>query len=222
MCAVIGVSNDNVTDLDLIKRVFRESEIRGLHATGVTYFKEGKLHTIKDTIKGSEFFDKYSLEDMLDGTSLKLIGHCRYSTSDLEFNQPMESPDFSVVHNGVITQEPAELWKELYGVETRTRNDSELLLKYLTHECISWPNASIAYVSLNSAGQMHAYRNGKRPLHISMADNGFLVTSTEDIAKRAGVEVSVNAHINGTYHFENGGVRVEYEESMKPDLQRTF
>lgn len=222
MCAVIGVYNYNVTDLDLIKRVFCESEIRGLHATGVTYYKEGKLHTIKDTIKASEFFDKYPLEDMLDGTSIKLIGHCRYSTSDLEFNQPMETHNFSVVHNGVITQEPPELWNELYEVDTVTRNDSELLLKYLINECVSWPDASIAYVSIDSYGQMQAYRNGKRPLHISYVDNGFVITSTADIAKRAGIYTAVEAEMNGTYHFINNGVDVEYDKTYQPDLQRTF
>ena len=56
-----------------------------------------------------------------------MIGHCRYSTSDLQYNQPIYNDDYSIAHNGVVSQEMPERWKELYGYDCKTKNDSELI-----------------------------------------------------------------------------------------------
>jgi thermostable 8-oxoguanine DNA glycosylase len=48
MCSVIGVFLRNITanDIAIVKKTILESRIRGMHATGVSYFKSGKIHTI--------------------------------------------------------------------------------------------------------------------------------------------------------------------------------
>ena len=131
MCAVIGARLNSPTsnDLDLVRNVFLESRIRGLHATGLSYVKNGKVATLIEAAPAPDFSPLSKMEQLLneDG-NLYLIGHCRYSTSDLRFNQPIQTSDnLSLVHNGVVTQELPENWEKMYGYHTETQNDTELL-----------------------------------------------------------------------------------------------
>jgi len=50
MCAVIGTSltNPSIEDLDMVRNLFLESRIRGLHATGLSYVKQGKVVTLRE------------------------------------------------------------------------------------------------------------------------------------------------------------------------------
>lgn len=193
MCAVIGI--DGMVSVDLVKNLFVESQIRGRHATGVSYWKEGKVHTIKEPISAEEFIEKHNPEDWFDYGSLTMIGHCRYSTSDLEYNQPIANDEKAVVHNGVITQEMPEKWEELYGYKCETRNDSELL--FHSWDLHKWPDASIAAIFL-SEGRIEWGRNGKRPLWISWNnDEGIIITSTKDVAERVGLKNSEKVYYKG-------------------------
>ena len=154
MCAVIGavLKNPTLKDFESLKRVFLESKIRGLHATGISFLPRwtDDIVTLKEPIPADAFIEKHMHNDNFkdfinkDG-NLYLIGHCRYSTSDLEYNQPISNKKASVAHNGVITQELPEKWKELYGYDCSTKNDSELLL-HTIEENVSplrrWKDAS--------------------------------------------------------------------------------
>ena len=87
MCAVIGalIQNPTKQDFESIRKVFLESKIRGMHATGMTILFNGKLITFKEPVPADKFRHLDDLEEMVsDDGSLKLIGHCRYSTSDLQ------------------------------------------------------------------------------------------------------------------------------------------
>lgn len=195
MCAVIGMILQAPSEVEfaMVRRVFLESMIRGKHATGMSFLPHWskEVQTIKEPISAdkfiAEFLDNYSLEDMLneDG-NLYLIGHCRYSTSTLEFNQPIYNNDKSIVHNGVITQELPENWKELYGYECMTHNDSELVL-HSPDPLNEFAHMSMSVCELNSNKQLRVYRNGKRPLYLTSTDKGRIITSTSDIATRARV-----------------------------------
>ena len=133
MCAVIGAifKNPTTEDFEMIKRVFLESKIRGMHATGISFlpaWSDDEIETYKEPVPADRFEWINKLDECVasDG-NLYLIGHCRYSTSDLAYNQPMVAPDLkkSIVHNGVITQELPENWQELYGYDTlTTKNQS--------------------------------------------------------------------------------------------------
>ncbi len=207
MCAVIGavLNNPNIIDFDLLLKVFIESKIRGLHATGLSYIKNNRVITEKLPIPADQFpfdFPEYVNED----GNLYLVGHCRYSTSDLQFNQPISNDNFSVVHNGVITQELPEHWKELYGYDCTTRNDTELLLHTLEDNKSSlevWQNSSLAVCELYKDKTLRFYRNGKRPLYSAQLSNGWLVTSTENIPNRAGVNASSSIIDVNTYYCVN-------------------
>ena len=124
------------------------------------------------------------------GKALTLIAHCRYSTSDLNDNQPIHTKHDALVHNGVISQESPDKWKSLYGITTKSHNDSELLFRSRLsgHDPFkTWPDASIAAVELSVGGGMRFYRNGKRPLFYAQAKGLLAVFSTQDIGERAGL-----------------------------------
>lgn len=191
MCAVIGVKilNPNAHDIQLVRNLFHESRIRGKHATGVTYYKEGVLNTIKEPIPADEFIAKHNPREWIDSDEITFIGHCRYSTSDLNYNQPIADDALSLVHNGVISQELPSNWKDSYGIECETKNDSELLFHTLKqgHSPEYWKDASISAIWLTEDGTMRYNRNGKRPLWVFENDRYTILASTRDIMKRAGL-----------------------------------
>jgi glutamine phosphoribosylpyrophosphate amidotransferase len=224
MCGVIGaiIENPSKEDFDAIKRVFLESKIRGMHATGLSYVKDNKIYTEKFPVSSDQFpfdFPKYVNQD----GNVYLVGHCRYSTSDLEFNQPFNNDTISVVHNGVITQELPEKWKDLYGYDCTTKNDSELLLHTLEDgKCpiTTWIDSSLAVCELWVSKELRFYRNGKRPIYFTSLPNGYIITSTEDVAKRAGLDLSVEIPMNTYMNIDQYlAVTIEKVYTNNVDMQ---
>ncbi len=202
MCAIIGayIENPSSRDLIMLADVFRESSIRGLHATGISWVRDGEVKTRIDAKPATQFLESLDLNNCVneDG-NLYLIGHCRYSTSDLEFNQPLWNENISIVHNGVITQEMPENWERLYGYKCKTRNDSELILHTLEAKkspLQEFPNASMAVVELYKEKKLRFYRNGKRPIYFTSLPNGGIITSTKDIAVRADLKDPIEIGMN--------------------------
>ena len=194
MCGVLAITIDdfNEGDHDLVRGLFHQSMIRGKHATGVSYVKNGIVNTIKEPIPADEFIKKQDLNTWRneDG-NLYCIGHIRYSTSDLRYNQPMESDTLSIVHNGVISQEPPERWRELFDLETKTANDSELILRQLesekAHPLKAFHPASMAVCTINDEKDITAFRNEERPLYYYSDSRMTIFASTADILRRAGL-----------------------------------
>lgn len=206
MCAIVGavIAKPTTEDLLMLHRVFLESKIRGMHATGISYVKDNKVITEKLPVPADEFPFKFAEYVNEDG-NLYIIGHCRYSTSDLEYNQPIANDDKSIVHNGVITQELPENWKSIYGYDCVTKNDSELVL-HSSDPLIEFSHMSMGVCELKTDKTMKVYRNGKRPLYLSATSNGCIITSTKDIAKRANVkgiteEIPMNTYLTFDEHL---------------------
>ena len=196
MCAVIGIEISGVTaqDISSIRHLFIESRIRGKHATGVSYLKEGKVHTIKEPVDAVEFMENNNPADWVDENGdIKAVAHCRYSTSDLRFNQPIADEGLSLVHNGVISQELPENWKELYELDCETANDSELLFR--RPDPTAWETASISALLLDRNGIQYM-RNGKRPLWTAEVDRGKIYSSTQDIIKRSGFKTLETSRVD--------------------------
>jgi len=222
MCAVVGaiLLEPSKEDLLMLHRVFLESKIRGMHATGISYVKNGKVITEKMPVPANEFPFNFAEKINEDG-NLYLIGHCRYSTSDLEYNQPIGNDDSAIVHNGVITQELPENWKSIYGYDTITKNDSELVL-HSADPLREFSHMSMGVCQLNANKTLRFYRNGKRPLYLSSISNGCIITSTADIANRAEVlgrpvEVLMNHYITFDEHLAMMIEKVEVADAV--DLQ---
>jgi glutamine phosphoribosylpyrophosphate amidotransferase len=192
MCAVIGAYLQQPTkeQIETLKRIFLESQIRGRHATGLSVLKNNKPWSFVTAEPAEVMVEQFEWGSLQSNDTLALIGHCRYSTSDLRYNQPLRTGNVAIVHNGVITQDPPELW-DRYGYELETSNDSELLLRSVVagnEPLTEFANASIAALELHKGGKMRWYRNGKRPLYTTKVDNGYFITSTKDIALRAGLQ----------------------------------
>jgi glutamine phosphoribosylpyrophosphate amidotransferase len=223
MCSVIGVFLRNITanDIDIVTKTILESRIRGMHATGVSYFKSGKIHTIRKPVSAKKFLEENSVENFVEGDQLTMIAHCRYSTSDLEFNQPIYNKDLSIVHNGVISQELPENWESIYGIKTKTKNDTELLL-HADNPLVYWKDASISAIELRADKTIRYYRNGKRPLYHSKLKNGFIVTSTSDIMKRVDSSIDSVRLFPGIYNIIKDNVlhenNIQHIEEIESEL----
>jgi glutamine phosphoribosylpyrophosphate amidotransferase len=222
MCSVIGaiIKEPRAEDFSMLRRVFLESKIRGMHATGMSIIYNGKILTFKEPVPADRFVHLDNLEEMVnDDGNLYLIGHCRYSTSDLEYNQPIANENLSVVHNGVITQELPEKWKELYGYDCETKNDTELIL-HTAEDCISplvrWKDSSLAVCELHIDKVLRVYRNGKRPLYLTNISNGCIITSTSDVPKRAEVPGNpINILMNHYITFDDNLAMTIEKEDIK-------
>ena len=220
MCSVIGavIQSPTKDDFETLRRVFHESKIRGMHATGLSYVKANSIVTQKLPVSADKFpfdFESYLNED----GNLYLIGHCRYSTSDLEYNQPMADDTKAIVHNGVISQESPEKWKDLYGYDCMTKNDSELVL-HSKDPLREYSNMSMGVCELSLDKKVRFYRNGKRPIYFTLFDNGCIITSTKDIAKRAGLDMPVEVPMN-MYMTVDGylSMNMERVDIINKDLQ---
>ena len=220
MCSVIGaiIHKPEYEDFQKLEKVFHESRIRGLHATGISYVKEYTIHTVKLPVSADMFpfnWNDYVNED----GNLYLIGHCRYSTSDLEYNQPINNLTTSVVHNGVITQELPENWEELYGYKCETKNDTELILHTIDDDKSPlevWKDSSLAVCELWFCKRLKVYRNGKRPLYLTSLDNGCIITSTRDVIVRSGItfptaDIPMNTYITFDEHLTMSMEKVQVE-----------
>jgi glutamine phosphoribosylpyrophosphate amidotransferase len=230
MCGVIGVHLEDVKkeDLKLIQSLFLQSMIRGKHATGVSFYSCGKIHTIKEPIPADKFIEKYDVREFVDPATLSitLIGHTRYSTSDLRHNQPFQGRDTAIAHNGVISQDP-DLWE----YKTETGNDSELILRCIEqndHPLEVYKNRSMAVVVLDGE-ELHAFRNHERPLWFANLRRGVVFSSTKDILKRSGVtegihqceplvKYTVGKHACGTHVCGMLVDRTYFDKNLK-DLQ---
>lgn len=197
MCGVLGIAikEPKENEFELIRRLFVQSMIRGKHATGVSYVKNGKVHTIKEPVDAYQFINKQNIPDWVneDG-NIYCIGHVRYSTSDLSYNQPMATEELSIVHNGVISQESPETWKDSYGYETLTKNDSELILRCLEKGELplhKFQPSSMSVCTLDKDKVLTAFRNEARPLYYAFASNGIIFASTADILKRSGLASTI-------------------------------
>lgn len=225
MCSVIGalIQNPTEKDFESLKNVFLESKIRGMHATGLSYLKGDKIITYKEPVPADKFSKLNELKEMVnDDGNLYLIGHCRYSTSDLLYNQPIASETHSIVHNGVITQELPENWDKIFHYPCETKNDSELVL-HSANALGEYPDASMAVCELSVKDKhLVVFRNGKRPLYLTSLVNGVIITSTADIPKRAGIRMpAVEVPMNTYLTFDsNMTMNVDLVKTKKPDLQK--
>jgi glutamine phosphoribosylpyrophosphate amidotransferase len=224
MCGVIGalIQNPTAKDFEAIRNVFIESKIRGMHATGMSVIFNNKIMTFKEAVPADRFVHLDNLEEMVnDDGNLYLIGHCRYSTSDLLYNQPIANETHSIVHNGVITQELPEKWNEIFHYPCETKNDSELVL-HSDNALGEYPDASMAVCELSVKKELLVFRNGKRPLYLTSLANGVIITSTADIPKRAGIKMPpVEVPMSTYLTFDsNMTMDVNTVNTKKPDLQK--
>ena len=183
MCAVVGAYSKDKVNLESFQRVIVQSMIRGKHASGIAWNDNGKL-AYRVISESANFLEFKGIETNM------IIGHARYSTSDLNYNQPITSDSIAIVHNGVISQENPDTWKAIYGYDFKTRNDSEIILRSYEnkkHPLHLTGSMSTIILDLTNKPTMLFFRNEQRPLYYS-TDSGIVVASTKNILERSGFE----------------------------------
>lgn len=243
MCGILGIRcKDTEIGGVIFEQLLRQSQIRGKHATGISYYENDKIETETRPIPANSFADLVEMPE-----STYILGHTRYSTSNLMYNQPISNNKLSIAHNGVITQEAPEKWEKHFGYDNlKTTNDSELVLKCLSHDNVfnrkllftKFPTASIACGVLKNK-KMSCFRNNTRPLWIfesvicfgdEPAFTGF--ASTKDIIERTFKEfdsyfevIIKEAKPFVEYVFEEDGTIKELKMTkpsiMTPDQQKS-
>ena len=183
MCAVVGAFSKTKVDLDLFQKVMVQSMIRGKHASGIAWNNNGKLaYRIID--ESANFLAFKNIDTNM------IIGHARYSTSDLNYNQPIKTDKIAIVHNGVISQEHPNTWKDTYGYDFDTKNDSEIVLRsYENNKHPLQLDGSMATIILDMTEKptILFFRNEQRPLYYS-TDKDIYIASTKNILERSGFE----------------------------------
>ena len=215
MCGVIGIISKKVLSQAQISNLLVQSKIRGQHATGISYVQD-------DVIKTS-IIPKNAEHIGLENVHTKtLIGHARYSTSSLEYNQPISYLDVSIVHNGVITQENSANWGK-FDYDFQTANDSEFILKsYLEgkHPVKEYKEASISSVILdNNTGEVHFFRNEKRPLYYAETKDTYYIASTKNILVRSDYENITKCDSCYNYTIKNNKLKKYKIRDTLEDLQ---
>lgn len=188
MCGIIGFIGKNTPEnMEKLTKLFIESGYRGVHATGYSVLTKDGIQTVKEPLPAKDFLEKHPMK--FDEDVVCLIGHTRYSTSDLEFNQPLTLGSFKAMAvNGVIDQSDPSTWAAKYNSEFSTRNDAEILLNQSGyHEVLDLfdVRGSYAFVELTK-DKLRFGRNAYRPLWYTNAVNEIWVASTRDILERAG------------------------------------
>lgn len=224
MCGIIGVYLRKVTQaqLEIVTEIILQSGIRGVHATGLSYLLNGKIITMNKHHSADKFLEGHHLKHFVDTDGgLYLIAHTRYSTSDLKYNQPIGDTKLSICHNGVISQESPKKWKKIFGLETKTSNDSELIYSCIKagKEPLEYFDGSMAVCTLENK-ELKAFRNHERPLWYSVLKNGIIFASTNDILVRSGLENNKKCEMFTKYIF-NGELYIEKLRKVMrtPDLQ---
>ena len=183
MCVVIGAYSKDKVNLKLFEKVILQSMIRGKHASGIAWNDNGKL-AYRVINESATFLTFKGIETNM------IIGHARYSTSDLNYSQPITSDTIAIVHNGVISQENPDTWKATYGYNFQTRNDSEIILRSYEnkkHPLHLTGSMSTIILDLTTKPTMLFFRNEQRPLYYS-TDSGIFIASTQNILERSGFE----------------------------------
>jgi len=202
MCGIIGIfGNENAANLATLG-LFAEQH-RGQESCGmaVNNGKTIKLRKKMGLVKDVFTTDKIKI---LDGTIA--IGHVRYPTrgaSSVYNSQPhvvetLSGPSYALSSNGdIINYKEIRTWLEEKGVYFASKNDGELILKYIVYhveaENYSVPEA-IKHLMKNIKGafstilstktKMYLFRDayGFRPISYGKTKEGAVVVASESCA----------------------------------------
>tara|TARA_R110000787_G_scaffold117540_2_gene228216 strand:- start:2294 stop:2935 length:642 start_codon:yes stop_codon:yes gene_type:complete len=212
MCGVIAMQSQDFVDLNLFKKILIESMVRGKHSTGVSWLENDEIKTITRPLSADKF-------DMPNIKTKSIIGHCRYSTSSVKFNQPIADDSISVAHNGVITQINPKKWGEIYDCDFTTECDSEIILRMLKKGIHPLQlDGSMSVVVLNKLN-VSFFRNEERPLYYSEDNENVCVASSKNILERCNLKNIKKAQSCMEYTIHSNKITSKLIRKSKIDLQ---
>lgn len=225
MCGIIGIIADrklNDNEINNINKLILESSIRGRHATGLAYydFNDGDIVSYVKNADSNSFCNEYfdSIRANISKLErIRLIAHTRYSTSNIDYNQPIVYDDYATVLNGVITQEPYDKWINIFNIDTNgDKNDASILNRWirnnsalyniLEHKC------SAATINILPDGNVLYFRTHDRPMKTSSIDGVTYIASTHEILRRAlGEDITIENTVPYRVYMDNSVIMHEDE-----------
>lgn len=145
MCGIVGALGAKL-DAALLERLFIATEPRGKEATGF-YFPSQGIN--KDAFPVSTFLEAWK-EQFLEGTENDniFVGHCRLAThGEPEYipnNHPIESENWIIVHNGVVSLKDIENYP--YKSDTDTENILAYVEKYGLEQGLTYVTSGAAVI----------------------------------------------------------------------------
>lgn len=119
---------DPLKAIPLFEAMLVQSQIRGKHATGVSWVSENKVKIFKSPVPAKDFIGTLKWLQVAGTYPTEMIGHCRYSTSGQD-HQPVGIPGMSLVHNGIVSMGDKVAIERQYDVKIESDNDSEIILR---------------------------------------------------------------------------------------------
>ena len=189
MCGLfgfIGESKNPQLSNELSTELFIKTQSRGIDASGfycTDSFNSKKINYYKKPVPAVDFVKTKEYQNLWKNNLNLGLFHCRAASIGVgipAFNQnnhPFVSKDLrkAVIHNGVITRDEYEYFKQHYEVETEC--DSEIFLrileqdntfaekakKFFSHAKLS--HYAVAFTeNTESNRKLHLFRNEHRPL----------------------------------------------------------
>ena len=203
MCGLTALSTECLTaaELNLLRAMYYESSIRGLHAFGATFGTPGlaldvhRYHRLGEMLAVMDGFEKYLRRPFI------FLGHTRYDTSGdwrvIENNQPLVTGDKLLIFNGVIRMSTKAEYQLEFGREYPTDNDGHIALEMFGRsmpellDLMREPAVSFAGLFYNPGSRGAALRNDRRPLWEAWQYNSHWMFSTYDMAARSSAAVDL-------------------------------
>lgn len=138
MCGIFGIvsyDKDRVYMDDIVSKLAISSSERGIHATGLSYLKDGKVHIYKKPVAA----DKFDVNIPLGAKSV--MGHVRFTTQGSEKNNYNNHPFYinlkdgthgALAHNGILHNDYA-LRNELGLKKPKIETDTYIAVQLLEH-----------------------------------------------------------------------------------------
>lgn len=202
MCGVVAYHSPNPAayHFDILTNIMKESEIRGMHAYGMSWLGRGEELRSMKTHRLPELSSTIGSPAFQANLPRALVAHNRYSTSgdwqDHANNQPIVafegSNKYSLVFNGVVDQGERKDWEKKFGGRYSTDNDGEIVLRKMMENALEFEKwfgkqkFSFAGAFLIEREGLFILRNRSRPLWKADADSAVFFASTRDILRRAG------------------------------------
>jgi len=153
MCCIFGIGlfkghrlKDSDTLIGTVSRLFKEAEIGGRRAAGLSVMREREAHVLRRPIPGSALISSTEYLDFMNkhvdvndryNPLMSIIGHCRLDTQGSPENNLNNHPqvvgDIIGVHNGHIRNNN-ELFTSFEKVITRQAEvDTEIIFSLINH-----------------------------------------------------------------------------------------
>jgi glucosamine 6-phosphate synthetase-like amidotransferase/phosphosugar isomerase protein len=153
MCSIFGIGlfkdhklADNDTLIGTVSRLFKEAQVAGREASGLSIMREKTVHVLRRPLSGStlisteEYMDFMTDNIKLESQNNKLmsiIGHCRFPTQGSKLNNlnnhPQVCGNIIGVHNGHIGND-SELFASFSKVIDRQAEvDTEIIFQLIRH-----------------------------------------------------------------------------------------